>query len=83
MWSEAKRVVKSTFYGSGTVTWAGTYDELPLSTVQELMWPPTKARNDQPVSAVKPRIAGLHAGAAWMSDDFDAPLPEDFLVKDE
>lgn len=40
-----------------------------------------KARNDQPVPAVKPRIAGLHAGAAWMSDDFDAPLPEDFLIK--
>lgn len=26
-------------------------------------------------SAPKPRIAGLHQGAIWMSDDFDEPLP--------
>ena len=25
-----------------------------------------------------PRMAGLHAGAIWTSDDFDEPLPEDF-----
>ncbi len=25
-----------------------------------------------------PRIAGLHAGAIWTSDDFDEPLPEEF-----
>jgi hypothetical protein len=24
------------------------------------------------------RIAGLHAGAIWTSDDFDEPLPEEF-----
>ncbi len=24
------------------------------------------------------RIAGLHLGQAWMSDDFDAPLTEEF-----
>ena len=24
------------------------------------------------------RIAGLHAGMGWISDDFDAPLPDDF-----
>jgi prevent-host-death family protein len=24
------------------------------------------------------RIAGLHAGAAWISEDFDAPLPDEF-----
>ena len=27
---------------------------------------------------VKPRVAGLHAGMGWMSDDFDAPLPDEF-----
>ena len=26
------------------------------------------------------RIAGLHAGMAWMSDDFDAPLPDEFWL---
>ncbi len=25
-----------------------------------------------------PRVLGLHEGQAWMSDDFDAPLPESF-----
>ena len=24
------------------------------------------------------RTAGLHEGQGWMSDDFDAPLPDDF-----
>jgi len=27
---------------------------------------------------VKPRVAGLYAGVGWMSDDFDAPLPDEF-----
>jgi prevent-host-death family protein len=27
---------------------------------------------------VAPRVAGLHTGAIWTSDDFDEPLPEDF-----
>jgi antitoxin (DNA-binding transcriptional repressor) of toxin-antitoxin stability system len=32
-----------------------------------------------PVTAVTtPRIAGLHPGAIWTSDDFDEPLPDDF-----
>lgn len=25
-----------------------------------------------------PRIAGLHEGEIWTSNDFDAPLPEEF-----
>lgn len=25
-----------------------------------------------------PRIAGLHRGMIWTSDDFDAPLPDEF-----
>ncbi len=29
-------------------------------------------------SEAKPRIAGLHAGMGWVSDDFDAPLPDEF-----
>lgn len=26
------------------------------------------------------RVLGLHAGAIWMSDDFDAPLPDSFWL---
>ena len=28
--------------------------------------------------ASTPRVAGLHPDTIWMSEDFDAPLPEDF-----
>ena len=28
----------------------------------------------------KPRVAGLHKSAIWMSDDFDAPLPDSFWL---
>jgi antitoxin (DNA-binding transcriptional repressor) of toxin-antitoxin stability system len=31
-----------------------------------------------PLPAGQPRVAGLHAGAIKTTDDFDAPLPEDF-----
>ncbi|HUT34406.1 MAG TPA: hypothetical protein VNE39_13050 [Planctomycetota bacterium] len=37
------------------------------------------SENDKPVARIVPlkrRIAGLHAGEIWTSDDFDAPLPE-------
>lgn len=26
------------------------------------------------------RVLGLHAGEVWMSDDFDAPLPDSFWL---
>jgi antitoxin (DNA-binding transcriptional repressor) of toxin-antitoxin stability system len=31
--------------------------------------------------ATAPRIAGLHSGAIWTSDDFDEPLPEEFWTE--
>ncbi len=31
-------------------------------------------------SPTTPRIAGLHTGAIWTSDDFDEPLPEEFWI---
>ena len=30
------------------------------------------------VSSGAARVPGLHAGAIWTSDDFDAPLPDEF-----
>ena len=30
-----------------------------------------------------PRVAGLHAGAIWTSEDFDEPLPEEFWTETE
>lgn len=28
----------------------------------------------------RPRVFGLHEGQVWMSDDFDAPLPDSFWL---
>lgn len=36
---------------------------------------------DTPVARLLPigkRVAGLHAGAIWTSEDFDEPLPDEF-----
>ena len=34
---------------------------------------------DTPMARLIPkRVAGLHAGAIWTSEDFDEPLPEEF-----
>lgn len=36
---------------------------------------------DRPVARLVPigkRVAGLHSGAIWTSEDFDEPLPEEF-----
>ncbi len=32
------------------------------------------------VATVSERIPGLHKGTTWVSDDFDAPLPDDFWL---
>lgn len=31
----------------------------------------------------RPRVAGLHQGAIWMSEDFDDPLPDSFWLGTE
>ena len=36
-----------------------------------------------PVLSNQPRIAGLNAGPLWMSDDFNAPLPDSFWLGEE
>ena len=36
-----------------------------------------------PASADKQRIAGLHQGAVWASEDFDEPLPDKFWTDGE
>ncbi len=36
-----------------------------------------------PQSIPSPRIADLHAGQTWVSEDFDAPLPDSFWLGEE
>ena len=57
----------------GTATYPTTYVvpfDLAQSSVIQISFVP------------RLRIPGLHAGDYWMSDDFDAPLPEDFLISE-
>jgi len=36
--------------------------------------------NTEASSIQKQRVFGLHAGQVWMSEDFDAPLPDEFWL---
>lgn len=39
------------------------------------------AEGDTPIARLVPitkRVAGLHAGAIWTSEDFDEPLPDEY-----
>jgi antitoxin (DNA-binding transcriptional repressor) of toxin-antitoxin stability system len=45
------------------------------------------SEGDRPVARLVPitspgrkRVMGLHRGAAWMSEDFDDPLPDEFWL---
>jgi antitoxin (DNA-binding transcriptional repressor) of toxin-antitoxin stability system len=45
------------------------------------------SEGDKPVARLVPipstgrkRVMGLHRGAAWMSEDFDEPLPDEFWL---
>jgi len=39
--------------------------------------------NDTPPAQKKPRVAGLHEGMWWVSDDFDDELPDSFWLGEE
>lgn len=49
------------------------------------------AQNGKPIARLasvvaptkKKRIAGLNRGAIWTSEDFDAPLPDEFWLRKE
>ncbi len=34
-------------------------------------------------SSDSPRVAGLHQGQIWMSDDFNEPLPDEFWLGED
>lgn len=39
--------------------------------------------HDMELDDDRPRIAGLHTGTTWISDDFDEPLPDEFWLGKE
>lgn len=50
----------------------------------------TVVKGEIPVARLMPpervsaeRIPGLHHGEVWISDDFEAPLPDSFWIGDE
>jgi len=67
--------------GGGTATYVGTY-AIPFVAAQKATWQSTNALTYQTSFVLWPRIPGLHQDGYWMSDDFDAPLPEDFLISE-
>jgi prevent-host-death family protein len=57
-----------------------TKDQAPLARIVSLDAVETPG-NSLDERTEGPRIPGLHAGAGWISEDFDAPLPDDFWVE--
>jgi antitoxin (DNA-binding transcriptional repressor) of toxin-antitoxin stability system len=58
-----------------------TQDEKPVAKLVPME---TEAAVSADVSAaLPPRIFGLQRGQIWMSDDFDAPLPDEFWLGEE
>ncbi len=47
-----------------------TQGDAPIARLVPVALPPASTQ----------RVPGLHLGAIWMSDDFDAPLPDDFWL---
>jgi len=43
----------------------------------------TESENQSHSVAPKRRVAGLHPGAIWTSDDFDDPLPDEFWLGED
>jgi antitoxin (DNA-binding transcriptional repressor) of toxin-antitoxin stability system len=43
-------------------------DSIPLARIMPM------------VGATTPRVADLHPGAIWTSEDFDEPLPDEFWI---
>jgi hypothetical protein len=54
--------------------------------IQELLhglqqrYVPAATLSIDPPGTEPPRVLGLHAGKLWMSDDFDAELPDEFWL---
>ena len=58
-----------------------THGELPIPDGQRVRvaW-----ENEEAAQTLqKPRVAGLHAGMGWVSEDFDAELPDSFWMGEE
>jgi prevent-host-death family protein len=57
------------------LAWVAAGHEVLLTDQQRPVVKLTPVENSMPK-----RVAGLHAGMAWMSDDFDDPLPDEFWL---
>lgn len=56
---------------------------LPFADGQHVRVVVQEAEEVKTEAQPNPRIAGLHAGMGWMSDDFDAELPDSFWLGEE
>jgi len=44
---------------------------------------PQERRSPDEAETITPRVAGLNRGQIWVSEDFDAPLPDEFWLGQE
>ena len=78
------------------ITWWQLRDrilQLPWRDRLSLLWaivrsffrwvPKSNSPTETPVPEKRKRIPDLSAGAVWMSDDFDDPLPDSFWLGEE
>ncbi len=59
-----------------------TQDEKPVAKLVPMEAVEIVAPLDA-AATLPPRVLGLHRGQIWMSDDFDAPLPDEFWLGEE
>lgn len=62
---------------------AGEQPHIPGLNADVSQEAPPITGEESEVAAQPPRIFGLHAGQIWMSDDFDAELPDEFWFGEE
>jgi hypothetical protein len=54
-----------------------------LRQVLDLIQSQQRTESLTPSLSEQPRIAGLHEGQVWISDDFNEPLPDDFWLGED
>jgi len=56
-----------------------TLTQVLLNTLRERL-EQEKAKVADLVEPLPPRVLGLHEGQGWISEDFNAPLPDEFWL---
>jgi len=62
------------------IEWVRTLpDDKPMQAILAELHTLTRSQGGS--SGESPRLAGLHRGTVWMSDDFNSTLPDEFWLR--